>query len=126
MNKKKNLLFISKLIYILEIIISVTVILAIIVSFPDLFKYIIKITNSEPSVSINVFQEFLKHSLMLVIGMEFIMMLIAYSDKNIIYLITFVIARKLLLKSDTMMDLLIGSIAIAILFFVKNFIMKKR
>lgn len=126
MNKKKNLLFISKLIYILEIIISVTVILAIIVSFPDLFKYIIKITNSEPSVSINVFQEFLKHSLMLVIGMEFIMMLIAYSDKNIIYLITFVIARKLLIKSDTMMDLLIGSIAIAILFFVKNFIMKKK
>lgn len=125
MNKKKNLLFISKLIYALEIVISATVILAIIFSFPDLFKYIIKIVNSEPNLSLNLFQEFLKHSLMLVIGMEFIIMLTAYSDKNIIYLITFVIARKLLIKSDTMMDLLIGAVAIAILFFVKNFIMKK-
>ena len=121
MNKKKNLLFISKLIYFLEIIISATVILAIIFSFPDLFKYIIKIVNSDPDLSLNIFQDFLKHSLMLVIGMEFIMMLIAYSDKNIIYLITFVIARKLLIKSDTMLDLLIGSVAIAILFFF-NFI----
>ena len=74
MNKKKNLLFISKLIYALEIVISATVILAIIFSFPDLFKYIIKIVNSEPDLSLNLFQEFLKHSLMLVIGMEFIIL----------------------------------------------------
>lgn len=126
MNKKEILLFVSKLIYILEILISGIVILAIIFSFPDLFKYIIRIVSSDPATSLTLFQEFLKHSLMLVIGMEFIMMLIAYSDKNIIYLIIFVIARKLLISSDTVVDLLIGVIAIAILFIVKNYILRKK
>ncbi len=125
MNKKENLMLISKFIYILEVFLTATILIGIVLSIPDLFKYIVKIVGSDANTSYIIFQEFLKHVLMLVIGMEFILMLIAYSDNNIIYLITFVIARKLLVKSDTMIDLLIGSISIAVLFFVKNFIMKR-
>ncbi|MDO5713944.1 MAG: transporter associated domain-containing protein [Tissierellia bacterium] len=123
MNRKKNLLLITKIIYALEILLSFMIIAGIIISLPDIVKYFYLIVTNNPKDSYYVFQEFLKHILLMVIGMEFILMMIAHSDSAIIYLIMFVIARKMLIKSDTILELMVGVIAILLLFIIKKYLM---
>ena len=49
--------------------------------------------------------------------------MIAHTDANIIHLILLVISRKMLVYSDNMVDLLIATIAIAVLFAVRKFLL---
>ena len=124
MNRKKYLLFLSKLIHLFEILISIMLIVAILISIPDIIHYYIDILGSSKEVSIKLFNDLLAHIMMLVIAMEFILLLVTQTDSTIVYLITLVISRKLLIQSQSMTDILIGVISITILFITRKFLLK--
>ncbi len=111
----------KRFIIILEVIISLIIAIAVIMGIPDLFRYIVVILSEPKNVSYEAFGSFLKHVLMLVVGLEMIMMIVTHSHESILTLILFVIARKMLVYADSMVDIFIGTVSIAIIFFVLKF-----
>lgn len=122
MNRKKYLVSLIRIVNIFEIIVSIMLIAGVIFAVPDILKYYVGIIQSDEIVSYEIFQKFLSHVLLLVIAIEFVVLMIAHTDTNIIHLILLVISRKMLVYSDTMIDLLIAVIAIAILFAVRKYL----
>lgn len=123
MNRRKFLLYLNKIVYLFEILISIFLILGILISVPDIISYYGAILKSDSLVGYDQFKQFLDHVLILVIAVEFVLLMTAHSDSTIIHLIMLVVARKMLIKSDNMMDILIGVISITILFAVRKFLM---
>jgi hypothetical protein len=108
----------EKLTYFLEMIIAVLISLGIIIGIIDLIRFFPVILYAEPSQSYAIFQEFLGYSLVLIVGVELMLMIIKHSTKEVLNLILFVIARKMLIYSQSMLDLVLGTIAIAIVFVI--------
>lgn len=123
MNRNRYLVTLLKLVNMFEIVVSIMLIAGVIVSVPDIMKYYFKILTNDAGLSYEIFQNFLSHVLLLVIAIEFVVLMIAHTDTNIIHLILLVISRKMLVYSDTMLDLLIATIAIAVLFAVRKFLL---
>lgn len=123
MNRNRYLVTLLKLVNLFEIVVSIMLIAGVIISVPDILKYYLKILTSDATLSYKIFQNFLSHVLLLVIAIEFVVLMIAHTDANIIHLILLVISRKMLVYSDTMLDLLIATIAIAVLFAVRKFLL---
>lgn len=123
MNRNRYLVTILKLVNLFEIVVSIMLIAGVIISVPDILKYYLKILTSDATLSYKIFQNFLSHVLLLVIAIEFVVLMIAHTDANIIHLILLVISRKMLVYSDNMVDLLIATIAIAVLFAVRKFLL---
>ena len=119
MNKivRKTQRFIIYLQIVLGIIIAITVIMGI----PDLFKYMSIILTAPKEISYAAFTDFLRHVLILVVGLEMMMMILTHSHESILTLVLFVIARKMLVYADSMTDIFIGTISIAVIFFVLRF-----
>ena len=53
------------------------------------------------------------------------LMIINHSTKAILELILFVIARKMLIYSNTMLDLVLGTLAISMVFFISKYLFRK-
>ncbi|MCI5643274.1 MAG: hypothetical protein MR285_04095 [Peptoniphilus sp.] len=123
MNRNRYLVTLLKLVNLFEIVVSVMLIAGVVISVPDILKYYFKIITSDATLSYKIFQNFLSHVLLLVIAIEFVVLMIAHTDTNIIHLILLVISRKMLVYSDTMIDLLIATVAIAVLFAVRKFLL---
>ncbi|CDZ74211.1 hypothetical protein ING2D1G_0010 [Peptoniphilus sp. ING2-D1G] len=125
MSRKKFMLYLNKAIFAFEVLISIMLVIGIVISVPDILRYYIKILQNDVQVSAILFNNFLSHVLMLVIAMEFILLLVTQNDSTTVHLITLVIARKMLIKSDEMSDILLGVIAITILFLTRKFLSKE-
>ncbi len=125
MSRKKFMLYLNKAIFAFEVLISIMLVIGIVISVPDILRYYIKILQNDVQVSAILFNNFLSHVLMLVIAMEFILLLVTQNDFTTVHLITLVIARKMLIKSDEMSDILLGVIAITILFLTRKFLSKE-
>lgn len=117
----KGMKILKRFIIILEVIIAIIIAAAVIMGIPDLFRYILIIITEPKDISYDVFGSFLKHVLMLVVGLEMIMMIVTHSHESILTLVLFVIARKMLVYADSMVDIFIGTLAIAVIFFVLRF-----
>lgn len=105
----------------LEMLIGIIIAITVILGIPDLFKYIVTIVTETKEISYVAFGDFIKHVLMLVVGLEMLMMILTHSHQSILTLVLFVIARKMLVYADSMFDIFIGTISIAIIFFVLRF-----
>lgn len=121
MNRKKYITRLQSLLYALEFAMAVTIIIGIVTSVPDLFKYMMDIAHSTKGSSYQLFQDFLSHVLLMVIGLEFVAMLINHEEYQIIYIMIMVVARKMLIYGDNTQDLFIGVLAIAVLFIVRKY-----
>ncbi|WP_108831340.1 phosphate-starvation-inducible PsiE family protein [Aedoeadaptatus coli] len=121
MNRKKYITRLQSLLYALEFAMAVTIIIGIVTSVPDLFKYMVDIAYSTKGSSYQLFQDFLSHVLLMVIGLEFVAMLINHEEYQIIYIMIMVVARKMLIYGDNTQDLFIGVLAIAVLFIVRKY-----
>lgn len=121
MNRKKNVLRLKKILYILEMIMSILILIGIVISIPDLIKYMTAILVSRRSYSYDLFQSFISHVLLMVIGLEFVAMLISHEEYQIIYIMTMVVARKMLVYGDDTASLFVGVAAISILFIVRKY-----
>lgn len=110
---------------VLEIIICISILFSLILSVPNLVRYaltIIKTANLKQNYEL--LNEFLKHALLIVVGIELIEMILTKSHEAILTLILFVIARKMLLYSVDLIDILIGSISIGLIFAIIKFVVK--
>lgn len=124
-NKANN--FIDKAANIIEILICIIVILGVCSGIPKLIHYIVEIMRVENlQNSYMLMNEFLKHALLLIVGIELIAMIITRSHESILTLILFVIARKMLVYSQGLTDILIGTVSVAIIFAVMKFILSDK
>jgi len=106
----------------LEILLTVFLAIGIAIGLVDIVKYFVHISKASAVDSYGVFKQFLAHILLIVVGVEFMLMLISHSINSMLELILFVIARKMLIYADTMLDLVLGTIAIAILFIILKYL----
>lgn len=124
-NKANN--FIDKTVNIIEILICIIVILGVCSGIPKLIHYILEIMRVKNlQNSYMLMNEFLKHALLLIVGIELIAMIITRSHESILTLILFVIARKMLVYSQGLTDILIGTVSVAIIFAVMKFILSDK
>lgn len=108
-----------------EIIICVSILFSLILSIPILVKYAISVIKaSDFKENYDLLNEFLKFALLLVVGIELIEMILTRSHEAILTLILFVIARKMLLYSVDLIDILVGSLSIGLIFVIIKFVVK--
>lgn len=100
---------------IFELILVIIVAGSVLISFTHLIFYFPGLRESRGAVAYQTLREFLGHVLQTVISVELMLMLLERTIDSILYLVLFVIARKMLIYSETMKDLLIGSLAITII-----------
>lgn len=107
---------------ILEYIICALIGIAVICGLPNLvlnIRSLLDITSGSVYVKMG---DFLRLALLLVVGIELIIMLITHSHKALLTLVLFVIARKMLVYAESMTDIFIGSVSIAVIFLVLHFL----
>jgi hypothetical protein len=68
------------------------------------------------------FENLLSDILLLVVGIELALMLVRRTPESLIEVMFFVVARKMLLKTDTFWDLLLGVAALAGLFAIRKYL----
>lgn len=100
--------------------------IAIIIGLLDIIKYFVLIFNTDAEGSYAVFKNFLGHTLLLVVGIELMLMLLSHSTSAILELVLYVIARKMLIYGDTMLDLVLGTVAIAGVFAIQKYLEPKK
>jgi hypothetical protein len=71
------------------------------------------------------FEDLLSDILLLVVGIELALMLVRRTPESLIEVMFFVVARKMLIKTDTFVDLLVGVIALAGLFAIRKYLQKR-
>lgn len=120
-------IFIEKAASIIELAVCLIVIAGVVAGIPKLVSYIIDFFRAgELSDSYFLMNEFLKHALLLIVGIELIAMILTRSHESILTLILFVIARKMLVYSQGLTDILIGTISVAIIFLVMKFVLSDK
>lgn len=119
---KKNL---TKFTMNLELILAVFLAIAIIIGFVSVFKQLGYILETDSSHTYEVFKKFLGFILLLVVGVEMVLMLLSHSTSAILELVLFAIARKMLIYSENMTDLVLGTVAIAGVFAIKKYLMAR-
>jgi hypothetical protein len=72
------------------------------------------------------FEEVLSDILLLVVGIELALMLVRRTPEALIEVMFFVVARKMLIKADTFVDLIIGVAALAGLFAIRKYLDYRR
>ncbi len=106
-----------------EIALSIVMIVSIILLSIDLLfdvkEIAIAVFNHKKIPS---FSEFLSLIFALVIGLEFVNMLIKHTPGSAIEVVLYTIARKIIAEKGSMLDVLFGVVAIAILFAVKKYL----
>lgn len=114
--------FTRKAAHAVEIVISLIVLVAVIGGIPDVLRYIVLYVKSTDSAySYAIFSEFIKHTLMLVVGLELVAMIINHQNESILTLVLYVIARKMLVYADNMTEILLGTVSIVLVFVVLKF-----
>lgn len=108
----------------MEILISVFVLIGIAVAGVDLLKDLgdmLRLAFSDTPSSVSI-EQFLAAGLQLIIGVEFVKMIAKHTMGSTIEVLVYAIARKLVISHGGTIDLLMGVIAIAILFFTKKYL----
>jgi len=111
---------IVKGVFILEAILALFIIIGVVIGSADLFRYFKIIYTTPPLQTFQVLQTFLGHTLILVIGLELVIMLVRHTPSSVIEVLLYAIARKMIIESKTMMDILLGIFAIAGLFAINK------
>ncbi len=119
---KKFEKFLGKTAFMLEYIIAIFVIIGIFIGFTQFTDFIPGLYHASLDQSYQVFQNFLAYALLLIVGVELILMIMNHSAYSMLELILFVIARKMLIYAHTMMDLVLGTVAILIIFIIMRFL----
>jgi uncharacterized membrane protein (DUF373 family) len=114
---------IAKISSYMEIYLSVIILAGVVAASTGLFVYLFKLL--QVVVNPDLFRDFLGYALVLIIAVEFIKMLSKHTPGSAIEVLTFAIARKLIVKENiSALDLLLGVIAIALLLWLRNYVAK--
>lgn len=110
----------------LELFLAVFITAGIIVGTIDLVKYLILIFQTNPIDTYEVFQRFLGHILLLVVGVELVAMLVMHTPGSVIEVLLYAVARTMLIYSKDTLDFLIGIAAIAAIFGIRKYLFTGR
>lgn len=114
---------ISRLASYTEIYVSFLILLGIMILSFDLLRNIIDLAEGVIRGTNTVkIEYFLGIAFELVIGIEFVKMLAKHTPSSAVEVILYAIARQLINNHETMLDSLVGVIAIAILFAVRKYL----
>lgn len=106
-----------------EIALSVVVLIGIAIMSAQLIKDIIIIIRSITDASMTIpFETFMGDALKLIIGIEFVKMLVKHTPESVVEVLLFAMARKLIVGSTADIDVVIGIGAIAVLFIIRRFL----
>lgn len=122
----KKILLINHLrtiISLVEIIISIVIIIGVLAGMYSSLMQLPAMFNLTADRFYAEFSSFLGNILLIVVGIELVRMLVTHTTRATLELVIYVIARKLLIYTETMMDMLLGTIALAIIFFTMRFIL---
>lgn len=108
--------------YILELIISCIIGIAVVILGVKLFAQMLSMTISSSNEDILV--EILDKAMTLAIGVEFIKMLCKHTPATVIEVLLFAIARQLVVMHTSPLENLITIASIAILFAVRKFLLR--
>ena len=99
---------------------AIMLVVIIVLIIPMIYNFI-----SIPLLSIKAsqFTEFLGNILTLIIGVEFVKMLAKHTAENLLEVLMFAIARQMIVEHLNMIDTLIGIISIAIIFFIRKYLL---
>lgn len=109
-----------------EIALAILVIGAVLISCKDILVLMYDIYKSEAALAYEMLQGLLSHILLAVVGLELALMLISHSAANVLEVILYAIARKMLISSTNTMDILLGVIAITLIFAVDKYLYSQR
>ncbi len=107
----------------IEIMLSMILLAGILIMSVQLIKDVVAIIESIYSSSMIIpYEAFMGDALKLIIGIEFVKMLVKHSPESVVEVLLFALARKLIVGSSTSMDIVIGIGSIALLFVVRRFL----
>lgn len=106
----------------LELILAMFITVAIIIGMLDLVKYLGLIYQTNPIDTYDVFQKFLGHILLLVVGVELVAMLVMHTPGSVIEVLLYAIARNMLIGSKGTFDFILGIASIAGIFAIRKFL----
>ena len=106
----------------LELVLAMFITAAIIIGMIDLAKYIILIFTTNPIDTYDVFQKFLGHVLLLVVGVELVAMLVMHTPGSVIEVLLYAVARNMLIGNKGTFDFILGIASIAGIFAIKKFL----
>lgn len=113
------------LVRIVEIVICIIILGSVLAGLPDLIRSVFSyVVSDDLKFSYVAFNEFLKYALILIVGIELLELILTRSHESMLTLTLFIIARKMLVYSDGVVDILIGAVAISLIFVVIKFVSK--
>ncbi|NLY88641.1 MAG: hypothetical protein GX085_03355 [Firmicutes bacterium] len=107
-----------------EIYISLIIMIAVVIGSIGLIRGLYDVYLNARNMEF--FQDFLGYAMTLVIAIEFIKMLLRHTPGSIIEVLLFAMARKLIITKENTLGLLLGIIAIAVLFITRKFLFVSR
>lgn len=108
-----------------EILLAFFIIITVIVSAKDIVVLIYEVFTTRAQSSYEVLQGLLAHILLLVVGLELALMLIGHTAGNVLEVILYAIARKMLISSTNTFEILLGVVSLAIIFAVDKYLHTK-
>lgn len=115
--------YLSKVPYVFECIISVIMLLVILVETALLVQHI-AVGVMDPSITIKI-NELMDSILWLVIGLEFVRMLLEHSHAAVLEIMLFAIARQMIVAHTSMLENLLAVLAIGGIFAVRKYLYAK-
>ncbi len=109
-----------------EVILAFLIIIGMTIGLVTVVRYMFEIPQVGITDSYELVKKFLSMSLLLVIGIELVLMLLSHSSVSVLDLVLFATARKMLIYSDTMIDLFIATAAIAVVFGIKKYLVTSK
>lgn len=113
---------VRKTTFYLEFILALFIVAAVVIGMVDLVRYLVMIFTTDPINTYELFQKFLGHVLLMVVGVELVVMLVYHSPSSVIEVLLYAVARKLLIGNEGMMDFVWGVLAIAAIFAIRKFL----
>lgn len=113
---------IGKYIIWIEVLLALLIIFTVVLSIKDIVVLGITIFKTDALSSYEILQGFLAHTLLLVVGLELSLMLIGHTPGKVLEVVLYAIARKMLISSANMTDILFGVIALALVFFIDKYL----
>lgn len=112
--------WITRLAGFIEIAVSILILIGILLASVSLVKEMGLLGGN--LLTVDTFERFLGHALALVIGLEFIKMLIKHTPGAAIEVLLYAIARQIIVYHTTTLETLIGILAVAAIFAIRKFL----
>ncbi|EJO5346542.1 hypothetical protein NRP93_000592 [Clostridium botulinum] len=110
----------------LETLLAIFMIISVLLSSKDLISFIVQIFTLDAVLSYDMFQKFLSHLLLLVIALELTLMLVKHTPNSVVEVMLYAIARKMLVYSSSTLEIFLGVLSLAVIFFIKKYLFSQR